>query len=155
MPRKLLLRVAAVLWVVWGLVHVFAGVTIMTLPTSDAVAAVADAVPPATLAMDYPPAAGAVLKQHGWNLAWIGLTTIVCAFAMWQPRLWPVWLAALVGGLADVGYFLFMDLGGFVNFVPGTVMTLVSGSAIILSFAAVWPLWRGTEDAPSVEATAS
>ena len=42
MPRKLLLRVAAVLWVVWGLVHVFAGVTIMTLPTSDAVAAVAE-----------------------------------------------------------------------------------------------------------------
>ena len=32
-----------------------------------------------------------------------------------------------------IGYFVFLDLGGFVNFVPGTVMTLISGSAVILS----------------------
>ena len=34
---------------------------------------------------------------------------------------------------AVAGYFLFMDLGGFVNFVPGTIMRLVSASAILLS----------------------
>lgn len=123
----------------------------MTLPTSDAVAGIADAIPPETLAMDYPAAAGAVLKQHGWNLAWIGLTTALCALAMWRPRLWPVLLAALVGGLADLGYFIFMDLGGYSKFVPGTVMTLVSSAAIVLSFAAMWPL-RGT---PDVGASAS
>ena len=38
-----------------------------------------------------------------------------------------------VGGLADLGYFLFVDLGGFAMFVPGTVMTLISASAIVLS----------------------
>lgn len=136
-----MLRAAAVLWVVWGLVHVFAGVMTMSLPTSEAVAGIADGVPPASVAMDYPAAAGAILKQHGWNLAWIGLTTLLCAFAMGRPRVWPVLLAALVGGLADVGYFVFIDLGGFARFVPGTVMTLVSASAILLSFAAVRP-WR-------------
>jgi hypothetical protein len=36
--------------------------------------------------------------------------------------------------MADVGYFLFLDLGGFVHFVPGTVMTIFSGSAIGLTF---------------------
>ncbi len=43
------------------------------------------------------------------------------------------WVAALTGGLADVGYFVFMDLGGYVNFMPGGLMTYVSASAILLS----------------------
>ena len=42
----------------------------------------------------------------------------------------------LTGGLADLGYFLFLDLGGYVNFVPGTVMTLISASAMGLSLYA-------------------
>ncbi|MEM9740653.1 MAG: hypothetical protein AAF829_12375 [Pseudomonadota bacterium] len=41
----------------------------------------------------------------------------------------------MIGGLLDFGYFVFVDLPGFVNFVPGTVMTLVSSAAILLS---VW-----------------
>jgi hypothetical protein len=135
--KLFMLRAAALLWLVWGGVHVFAGVMCITLPTSEAIAGVADAVDPATVAMAYPAPAGAIVKQHGWNLGWIGLTTIVCAFAMWRPRWWPVALAALVGGLADAGYFVFIDLAGFARFVPGTVMTIVSASAIVLSFAAM------------------
>jgi len=44
-----------------------------------------------------------------------------------------IWVTAMVGGLADVGYFMFIDLPGFASFVPGTVMTLVSATAIILT----------------------
>jgi hypothetical protein len=40
----------------------------------------------------------------------------------------------LIGGLADLGYFLFLDLGGYVNFLPATMMTLISGAAIVSSF---------------------
>jgi hypothetical protein len=36
--------------------------------------------------------------------------------------------------LADLGYFIFMDLGGYVNFIVGGLMTYVSAAAIILSF---------------------
>ena len=43
------------------------------------------------------------------------------------------WVAALTGGMADIGYFVFMDLGGYVNFMPGGLMTYVSASAILLS----------------------
>ncbi|MEQ8908697.1 MAG: hypothetical protein RIC95_05865 [Vicingaceae bacterium] len=55
---------------------------------------------------------------------------------------WPKWdytdyfLAAICGGLADLVYFLFLDLGGFVNFMPATLMTFISSAAIILSFVA-------------------
>ena len=61
---------------------------------------------------------------------------MISAFYVWKGNKNAIFLAAITGGLADIGYFLFMDLGGFVNFVPGTVMTIVSASAIILSFYA-------------------
>ena len=38
------LKIAAVLWVVWGLVHMFAGIMTITQETSGAVAGIADAV---------------------------------------------------------------------------------------------------------------
>ncbi len=86
--------------------------------------------------MAYPNAAGAVLGQHGFNLFWIGIVTLIAAFYIWNGNTNGIFLAAITGGLADLGYFLFMDLGGYVNFVPGTVMTIVSASAITLTFYA-------------------
>lgn len=134
------LKVSAILWVVWGIVHIFAGVMTMNFILSGDIASsiggIADAIDPATLQMDYPDAAGAVIGQHGFNLFWIGWVTLICAYYIWKKNGNAIFLAALTGGLADLGYFLFMDLGGYVNFVPGTVMTLVSASAIILSFYA-------------------
>ncbi|MEL6179015.1 MAG: hypothetical protein AAFS10_08670 [Myxococcota bacterium] len=131
------LRIAAILWVVWGLVHMFAGVVTMINPTPQAVAGIADAVDPATLLdVVYPDAAGALINQHGWNLAWGGLVTVICAPFVWKGDARGIFLAALVGGLLDIGYFIFLDLGGYVHFVPGTVMTIFSGSAIVLSFYA-------------------
>ncbi|TRX49310.1 hypothetical protein FNH22_27170 [Fulvivirga sp. M361] len=137
---SILLKTAAVLWFIWGAVHILAGVMtdkfILSGDISGAVGGIADAVDPATLQMNYPDATGAVIGQHGFNLLWIGLTTLICCFYVWKGSKNAIFLAALTGGLADLGYFLFMDLGGYVNFVPGTVMTLVSSAAIILSFTA-------------------
>ena len=97
---------------------------------------IADKVDPATFEISYPNAVGAVLGQHGFNLFWIGAVTLICAYFIWRKSKNAIFLAAVIGGLADLGYFLFLDLGGYVNFVPGTVMTLVSSAAIILSFYA-------------------
>jgi len=128
------LKTSSVLWVVWGLVHILAGVIILSTDASGGFAGVADAVDSAQLTSDYHPAVGGILHQHGFNLLWIGVVTFVGAFFIWRGNLTAIWVTALVGGLADVGYFLFVDLPGFVNFVPGTLMTIFSGSAIVLSF---------------------
>lgn len=137
---KVLFKTSAVLWVIWGLVHVFAGVItvggVLLGNTSGAIAGIADGIDPSLVEMDYPAALGGILSQHGFNLFWIGITTFICAFYVWKGNKSAVFLAALVGGLADLGYFLFLDLGGFVKFMPGTVMTIVSASAIITSFYA-------------------
>lgn len=127
------LKAAAILWVIWGLVHSLAGVLTIVQDPSAGLAAIADAVDPALLAMDYHPAVAGVINQHGMNLLWFGLVTIIGAVFIWRGNMTAIWVTAMVGGLADLGYFLFLDIPGFVNFVPGTIMTLISSSAILLS----------------------
>ncbi|MBV6645909.1 MAG: hypothetical protein KI790_10690 [Cyclobacteriaceae bacterium] len=137
---SIFLKISAVLWFIWGAVHMFAGIMtdsfILSGDIAGAVGGIADAVDPSTLQINYPDAAGAIIGQHGFNLLWIGLTTLICSFFVWKGNKNAIFLAAITGGLADLGYFLFMDLGGFSNFMPGTVMTFVSSAAIILSFIA-------------------
>lgn len=144
MNNSILFKIASVLWFIWGAVHMLAGIMTMRGPLtgdiSAAVAGIADKVDPASLQMDYPAAAGAILGQHGFNLLWIGLVTLICAFYIWRGNRNAIYLAAITGGLADVGYFLFMDLGGYSNFMPGTVMTIFSATAIILSFYGLSPV---------------
>jgi len=130
-------KVTGVLWIVWGAVHVLAGVMTMLQDPSSGLAAIADAVAADLLVHSYHPAVAGVLNQHGWNLLWIGLITLVGGVMVWRANRTAIWLTCMIGGLADLGYFLFLDLPGHVNFVPGTVMTLISGSAIVLS-AWVW-----------------
>ncbi len=138
-PRiNTLLGLAAALWVIWGLVHMFAGLATIGRDTTGAVQGIADGVEPDRLELDYPDAVGGIINQHGFNLLWIGAVTLVSAWFIWRGSLHAILLAALVGGLADIGYFLFLDVGGYVNFFPGTVMTIFSATAIITSFSAAY-----------------
>lgn len=132
----MLLKISAILWVIWGIVHALAGVLTISGDTATAVSGIADGVDPALLAMDYPVAAGAIINQHGFNLLWVGVVTIIGGVFIWRKNVAAIFVSALVGGLLDVGYFIFIDLGGYNNFVPGTVMTIISGAAIALSFYA-------------------
>ncbi|MEM0991147.1 MAG: hypothetical protein AAGK00_19945 [Pseudomonadota bacterium] len=140
---RLLLKIAAILWVIWGLVHMFAGVMTIAQDAAGAVAGIADAVDPALIAGTYHPSVGAVLNQHGFNLLWIGAFTVAGGVFIWRQSVTAIFMTAIVGWVTDVGYFVFMDLGGFVNFVPGTVMTIVSSAAVVLSF---WAYFTGLRD---------
>ncbi|MEM0976396.1 MAG: hypothetical protein AAGJ34_02555 [Pseudomonadota bacterium] len=135
--QGVLLKVAAVLWVIWGLVHAFAGIMVLSADATGGFQAIADAVPPESLVHAYEPAVGGILNQHAWNLLWFGLATLIGAVFIWRAHMTAIWVTAMVGGLADLGYFIFLDLQGYVHFFPGTVMTLISASAIVLSFI-VW-----------------
>ncbi|MDJ0825588.1 MAG: hypothetical protein QNJ16_08805 [Rhodobacter sp.] len=139
------LKAAAILWVVWGLVHAFAGVMVLVSDATGGFQAIADAVAPETLALDYPAAVGGILNQHAWNLGWFGVATIIGAVFIWRGNLTAIWVTGMVGGLADLGYLLFVDFPGYVNFFPGTVMTFISGSAIVLSF---W-VWFASRNKPA------
>lgn len=140
-----LLKISAILWVIWGLVHALAGILTISGDTATAAAGIADGVDPALLAMDYPDAVGAIINQHGFNLLWGGIVTIIGGLLIWRKNVAAIFVSALVGGLLDVGYFIFIDLGGYNNFVPGTVMTIISATAIALSFYAYF---QGQKTAP-------
>ena len=128
------LKIAAVLWVIWGAVHTLAGVIVLSSDAIGGFQAIADAIPSAELVHDYHAAVGGVLNQHAWNLGWFGIATIIGGLLVWRANMTAIWVTGMVGGLADLGYLLFVDFPGYVNFFPGTVMTFVSGTAIILSF---------------------
>ena len=132
--QAIALKVAAGLWVIWGLVHMLAGFIVIPADASGGFAAIADAVDPKILEADYHPAVNGILDQHGWNLLWGGLATVIGAVFIWRKNVTAIWVTGMIGGLLDLGYLIFVDVPGFVNFMPGTVMTLVSGSAIVLSF---------------------
>lgn len=132
----MLLKVASVLWIVWGLVHAFAGILTITQSAPNSIAGIADAVDPSLLVGIYHPAVDAVINQHGFNLLWIGIFTIVGGIFIWRQNVTWLFFTAVVGWFTDIGYFVFMDLGGFVNFAPGTIMTIISTAAVALSLVA-------------------
>ena len=137
---KTLFKTSSVLWIIWGIVHMFFGVFILYLmsigDTSRIVSEVANNVSPELIKMDYPAAANALYGQHGWNLLWFGIVTTIAGFYVWKGNKNAILLAAIIGGLADFGYFLFMDLGGYVTFFPGKLMTYIALAAIVTSFYA-------------------
>ncbi|MEO1323860.1 MAG: hypothetical protein AAFV59_12720 [Pseudomonadota bacterium] len=132
--QSLLLKVAAVLWIIWGLVHMLAGFIVIPADASAGFAAIADAVSPEDLRAEYHPAVGGILNQHAWNLFWGGFVTVIGAVFIWRHNTTAIWVTAMVGGLLDFGYFVFVDIPGYVHFIPGTLMTIVSSSAILISF---------------------
>ena len=141
--QVLLLKISAVLWVIWGLVHALAGGIVLSSDAQGGFQAIADAVPPEALVGVYHEAVGGILNQHGWNLAWFGVATVIGGVLIWRQNVTAIWVTGMVGGMADLGYLLFVDLPGYVHFLPGTLMTLISASAIALSF---W-VWFATRTA--------
>ena len=137
-----LLRVASVLWIVWGTFHVFIGMFLLSTDTVSAIQGIANNVEPSALEGDYPSALKALLNQHAWNITWFGLATTIGGVFIWKRNLTAIWVTALIGGLADLGYFIFIDLGGLSTFVPGTVFTIISGLAIACSFKAWLACWK-------------
>lgn len=134
---SVLLKTSCVLWIFWGLVHMLAGVLTISGDTATAISGIADGVDPSLIhGIAYPDALGGIINQHGFNLFWGGLVTIVGGVFIWRANTAAIFIAALVGGLLDVGYFVFVDLGGYNNFIPGTIMTIISAAAIVSSFIA-------------------
>ena len=134
MKNSVLLRSSAVLWVIWGIVHVLFGVMIINGDAGFGIQAIGNGVELPQIS--YPDALGAIMNQHGWNLVWFGVVTTIGAIFIWRGSDTAIWVCGMVGGLADLGYFMFLDLGGYVKFVPGTVMTIIALVAILLSFTA-------------------
>lgn len=74
------------------------------------------------------------------------MVTVIGAFFIWRGNFTAIWVTAMVGGLLDLGYLIYVNLPGYVNFFPGMVMTIISASAIARSF---WDELTEREKAPA------
>ncbi len=137
-PKRALiaLRVAAVLWFVWGVFHLIVGIALMQLLGSEhpegALSSIPAVVDVQFFGSDATLATIASLQQHGFNLAWFGLILTGASFYVWRGCKLAVLTSIVVGGLADLGYFLFVDLAGYAE-PPGPQMTYIMVAAIGLA----------------------
>ena len=135
----ILLRTSAVLWFIWGIAHIWFGYLILRAVGDGDAARVVFAVAASGSIEDfqlaYPEALLAMLNQHGWNIMWFGLFTMAGSFMIWRKHAAAFIATVLVGVLADIGYFTFIDLAGFGG-VPADQMIWIAGAAVITGFLA-------------------
>ena len=137
MNLSAILKLSSVLWAIWGLFHLTLGIAMVVLfaqghPNGDfrGIPAVVDFT---MFQMESPFPVMASLKQHGYNLAWIGLVVSIGSVYVWRKNVLAIFFCALVGGFSDLGYFVFVDLAGLAV-TPGPEMTYICAAAIVTSF---------------------
>jgi hypothetical protein len=138
--RKTISRAIAVLWVIWAFFHVIPGIISMLAAINGDISFVQLLEPTNNaqqLAADYPSEVFTILViygQHSFNLFWFGVVTFICAIFIWrQQSQTAMLLAAVVGGLADLGVVFFIDLFGGYASLFGTAILAVAFAAIALS----------------------
>lgn len=145
MKTSIICKISAALWVVWGVFHFVLGVGLIYLFSLGTGALEIDMVANDPLWAGLFKTDDAVVTAHltnySWGIGWYGLVTTIGAYFVWKQKAEAIFLCAIVGGLADAGYFMFVDSRGFAPPI-GQAMTYISASAIILSFFALFMNWK-------------
>ncbi|MEM6892679.1 MAG: hypothetical protein AAF554_03245 [Bacteroidota bacterium] len=140
MKTERIYKVIAILWFIWSLLHIFPGLFSMTNALGGDITSIKFLFPetnPLAMTNDYPNEVKAVLVtfgQHGFNLFWFGLVTLVCSILIWKKQnKMALLIAAIVAGLADLGalFATFMigriDLWGILIFFGTFLAIFLSG----------------------------
>ncbi len=139
MKNLVMLRIASVLWGIWGAFHLFIGVALLMVIAAGhpdgQLASIPGVVNIMMMGNEGRFAVIPSLEQHAFNLAWFGVVVGVGCVYVWRRRAEAIFVCTLVGGFADLGYFLYVDLPGYAD-PPGPQMTYIMASAIALSLYA-------------------
>jgi len=137
--QKIAIKTASVLWAIWGIFHLLMGVMLVLFVQSEHPTGQLSHLPEAfnieMMGMESPFAVPGTFKQHAFNLAWIGLIVTIASIYVWKYRRIALFTCILIGGFADLGYFLFIDMAGFAQ-SPGPEMTYIMALAIVLGLYA-------------------
>ncbi|MEM8868031.1 MAG: hypothetical protein AAGC73_07155 [Verrucomicrobiota bacterium] len=137
-PNKIkITKLISALWFLWALLHIIPGTLSMMSAVAGDITSLEFLFPdtnPKAMTTDYPREVEAILVtfgQHGFNLFWFGLVTLVCSVWIWVKQSGTAMLlAAVVGGLADLGalFAVYMigriDIWGLLIFA-GTLLAIV------------------------------
>ncbi len=148
-------KTGAVLFALWGIIHVVGGAMMLSaLNQGGAVAYLAmttTGVAPEILSTT-PDLVGvnATLGMHAWNLTWIGALVFAVAVTLnWRNRVTGFWVnLALVSG-ADIGLLAFMIVPGVMRLqdgLPGLVLWLPATVFAALGLSTKGRSPSGSED---------
>lgn len=119
-------KIGAVIYGIWGLIHVAGGAMLLADATSDnptkALVSIGSAFPESEIPAVTHPASAGVLAFHSFNLLWMGLVVVIVAFTMnWKNSKTGFWFNIAIIGFADIGLIVFMLAPGIVKFEEGII----------------------------------
>ena len=119
-------KVGAVIYGMWGLIHVAGGAMLLADATSDnptkALISIGSAFNETEIPAVTHPSLEGVLAFHSFNLLWMGLVAAIVAFTMnWKNSKAGFWFNTAIIGFADIGLIVFMLAPGIVKFEEGII----------------------------------
>ncbi len=101
-----LIRTGAIFFIVWGVLHVGAGIEGLIKPPEQAAAGFV----------------AASLMQHSYNIVWFGVVDIVIAvFWIWRLDKAGYWMNLVLVSLVDIGWLVLVVLPGHFDIVIGMI----------------------------------
>jgi len=131
-------KIGAVLYVIWGVLHVAFGATMLYTLSAEGgtsvLAIVGSAVPYADLPQNLDGIANAILGQHSWNLLWFGLFAIIVGVKMnWKNSRLGYWLNLGFVSAADIAFVIAILIPGYITLADGLAGPLLWIMAAIFS----------------------
>jgi hypothetical protein len=110
-------QIGAVLYVLWGLLHLYAANQVFRLGSSQE-----------------PGKVQGRIYQNAWNLAWFAVFVIVIAVVYnWKNNPLGFWLNLVTASVTDIGFILFILVPGYLPLRPGILGPALWILAVIFS----------------------
>jgi hypothetical protein len=131
-------KIGAVLYTLWGLLHIYFGVWMLyALGTEGAAAVIAivgSGVDPSTLPTQLDAVTTATVGQHAWNILWFGIFAVVVGvFFNWKNSVAGYWANLVVVSAADSGFAVAIMIPGYIALADGIEGPLLWIPALIFS----------------------
>lgn len=145
-------KVGAVFYVLWGLVHVIAGVVVLYALQSDGVGAalgkLGNAVPAGELPQGLSGIANSPIALMSWDLIWFGSLVAVLAVTLnWKNSRTGFWINLGIVLVTDLAYTFAVIVPGYVAFPRGFMGPPLGVLAIV--FSTIGLASRTTDDVAS------
>ncbi len=128
-------KTASILWGLWGFVHLFAGFSMLSV-LSEGIESLPESVLVKMMGNDMPLHIVPTLMEHNFNNTWFGLVILTGSFFVWKANRTAVLLCSIVGGLAQLGFTIFIVFPGYSE-LPGVIMSFVVVTAIVFGMIAI------------------
>lgn len=132
MTSKILFRTTSILWGLWGFVHLLGGLTMLFVLKGGL-----ENVPESVDVQNLPPLhIVPTLMEHNFNNLWFGLSILIASFFVWKANRNAVAFCSIVGGLAHLGFAIFIVFPGHSD-LAGIVFSFVVLAALVFGIIAI------------------